>query len=117
MKLSYMAPSWKTPLMDMRPGLPGRPRAGRRCPMNMHEHREEAVRLAIDAITRADAPRGSPTLDTPYLLQNIERCSQPPPFWCHGAAAFSSCATAEPAQGTCHRPAGGRPRAAARRLR
>ena len=40
MKLSYMAPSWKTPLKDMRPGLPGRPRAGRRCPMNMPEHLE-----------------------------------------------------------------------------
>ena len=24
----------------MRPGLPGRPRAGRRSPMNMHEHLE-----------------------------------------------------------------------------
>jgi hypothetical protein len=35
-----MAPSWKTPLKDMRPGLPGRPRAGRRCPMNMPEHLE-----------------------------------------------------------------------------
>src|SRR5579872_2198161 len=40
MKLSYMAPSWKTPLKDMRPGLPGQPRAGRRCPMNMPEHLE-----------------------------------------------------------------------------
>ena len=35
-----MTPSWKTPLQDMRPGLPGRPRAGRRCPMNMPEHLE-----------------------------------------------------------------------------
>ncbi len=38
MKLSYMIQSWKMPLKDMSPGLPGRPRAGRRCPMNMPEH-------------------------------------------------------------------------------
>ena len=35
-----MVPFWKTPLLDMSPGLPGRPRAGRRSPMNMHEHLE-----------------------------------------------------------------------------
>ena len=35
-----MGPFWKTPLLDMRPGLPGRPRAGRRSPMNMHERLE-----------------------------------------------------------------------------
>jgi hypothetical protein len=42
MKLSYMAPSWKTPLEDMRPGLPGRQSAGHRCPMNMPEHLERS---------------------------------------------------------------------------
>jgi hypothetical protein len=43
--------------------------------MKMHEHIEEAVRLAIDAITRADATAWLPTPDTPYLLQKIERCT------------------------------------------
>ena len=41
---------------------------------------------------------------------------KPPPFRCHCAAEFSSCATSEPAQGTFHRPAGGRHLSAARRL-
>ena len=35
-----MAPFWKMLLLDMSLGLPGRPRAGRRSPMNMHEHLE-----------------------------------------------------------------------------
>src|SRR3954470_18593459 len=33
-----MGPFWKTPLLDMSPGLPGRPGAGHPSPMNMSEH-------------------------------------------------------------------------------
>jgi len=36
----------------MRPGLPGRPRAGRRSPMNMHEHLEyeDESLMGIDGV-------------------------------------------------------------------
>ena len=81
-----------------------------------HAHQPELQPSPDKAVLYAKTCRAARPNGLAFSGRSYQHVVKPPPFRCHCAAEFSSCATSEPAQGTFHRPAGGRHLSAARRL-